>query len=141
MLINSRPSRVHGLMILFIILSQLESNLLINCKCTLLQQKEREWESVPEFMQNVIVPNKLAELVKFLHFLLHTHIFPILPTPHTPLCTHLIHNWHGSSLRPGEQCKAKQRNDSSKVRPHFAEFCFPFYFTFLFRHFFFYSFP
>lgn len=57
------------------------------------------------------------------------------------MCTHLIHNWHGSSLRPGKQCKAKQRNDSNKVRPHFAGFYFPFYFTFLFRHFFFSSFP
>lgn len=87
-------------------------------------------------MQNVIVPNKLAELVNFLHFLLHTYILPIPLTPHTSLCTHLIHNWHGSSLRPGKQCKAKQRNDSNKVRPHFAIFYFPFYLTFLFRHFF-----
>lgn len=120
--------------IVFFILyiSQLESNLLINYKCTLLQETEREGESVSRNLcENVIVPNKLAELVKLLALptpLSHTHMHT--DSPHSSLCTHLIHNWHGSSLRPGEQCKAKQRNDSNKVGPHFGtNFFFLFNFT------------
>lgn len=77
------------------------------------------------------MPNKLAELVKLLALptpLSHTHMHT--DSPHSSLCTHLIHNWHGSSLRPGEQCKAKQRNDSNKVGPHFGTiFFFLIYFT------------